>query len=87
MKQFNEYPPEQLQAARDAVAEDWRNLHRSIRESDPYADHVTVGQKDENLRLAMETADGISAGKFDHQFWAWQRINLKLTGECVALLP
>lgn len=87
MKQFNEYPPEQLQAARDAVAEDWRELHRSIRKSDDYADHVTEEQKDDNLRRALATADGISAGKFDNQFWAWQRINLKLTGECVALLP
>lgn len=87
MKQLSGYPQDELQAARNAVAEDWRRIGRAIRDCDDYADHVSDAEKDERLAKDLATADGIETGKYDHQFWAWQRITQKLTGESVALLP
>ena len=85
LKQLNEYPKEELQKARADVAKDWREIAHSVRKNDEYASHVSESKKDELLTKALNTADEIEAGKLDHQFWAWQRINQKLTGECVPL--
>lgn len=74
-----------LQAALNAVADDWaRNAH-AIRAEDAYADHVTEATKDAILTKGLEFAETIRRGE-TKGFTTWQRINAKLTGECVALL-
>lgn len=77
---------ERLQKAFTAVADDWANLGRKIRKDDHYASHVTEADKDAILERHLQVAADIRAGNI-RTFTTWQRVNLKLTGECVALLP
>lgn len=76
----------QFMAACKAVADDWRNLAHAIRREDRYASHVTEERKEENLQNMLVSADKIEAGIVDN-FTIWQRVNTKLTGECVGFLP
>ena len=76
---------QKLAEALGAVADDWAALGRAIRDADDYASHVTEAQKDENLRRDLERAKEIRKG-FVESFTIAQRLNEKLTGECVALL-
>jgi hypothetical protein len=87
MKRLSDYPTETLQAARETVADWWAANAREIRETDPYAPHVTEEQKDQLLADSLANAEKIRRGELDNNFTIWQRINLALTGECVALLP
>lgn len=84
---WKKFTPEELQAARETVADWWANNARAIRSNDAYASHVTEKQKDEILARSLETAEQCRRGELDHNFTFWQRINTELTGECVALLP
>jgi hypothetical protein len=68
------------------VAKDWRELCRAIRIEDEYAAHVTEAQKDKDLSEGLALADEIERGEIN-SFTIWQRVNLELTGECVAFLP
>lgn len=77
---------ERLTAALVSVANDWRKLAYAIRREDDYAAHVTEDVKIAALSRALERADRIEAGEIDN-FGTWQRVNMALTGECVALLP
>ena len=77
----------EMQAARDSVAQDWRENAMDIFNGDPYATHVTKEEKYKALEHGKMTAQEISDGKHDHSFWCWQRINYKLTGEVVGLFP
>lgn len=77
---------EQLQQVLNDVANDWLAITYGIRGEDHYASHVTEEQKNENFRKGLETAERIRNGK-ETGLWCLQRINTKLTGECIALLP
>lgn len=76
---------ERLQTALDAVADDWAALGHAIRREDAYASHVSEEAKDQRLARDLESADRIRRGEVK-SFAIWQRVNEKLTGECVALL-
>ena len=77
---------ERLQEALNAVADDWAANAYAIRREDAYASHVSEARKDERLARGLEAADRIRQGEIQ-SFTIWQRVNEKLTGECVALLP
>ena len=77
---------ERLQAALGAVADDWAALGHAIRREDAYASHVGEATKDQLLARDLEAAERIRQGEVA-SFTIWQRVNEKLTGECVALLP
>jgi hypothetical protein len=76
-----------LQAALETVANFWADNGRRIRTEDLYASHVTAEQKETNLRNQLARAEEIRAGIKINNFTIWQRINVELTGECVAFLP
>ena len=76
---------DKLQAALNAVADDWAALGRAIRAEDRYASHVTEETKDAALVKMLASAEAIRQGDVK-SFTIWQRVNAKLTGECVALL-
>lgn len=84
---FSRFTPEQIQAARETVANWFIENARAIRREDEYADHVTESKKDEDLNQRIEWAERLRAGLCDGNFTARQRIYYELTGECVALLP
>ena len=76
-----------LEDARREVAQDCRELAHAIRMEDAYASHVTECQKDTILADGLAQADAIERGdRSVNSFTLWQRINQKLTGECVAML-
>lgn len=77
---------ERLQDALDSVANDWRQLAYDIKRENAYTSHVTEEAKVDFLNCDLITADRIQRGE-ESGFWLWQRINSKLTGECIALLP
>lgn len=83
--QYNLNTPEYF-AACEAVAQDWREIAHGIRKEDLYALHVTEEHKAACLQRALAQADKIAAGEIK-SFAIWQRVNKKLTGECVGLLP
>ena len=84
---WNKYTPEQIQAARETVADWWANNARAIRNGDAYAPHVTEARKDEILADSLANAEKCRKGELDHNFTFWQRINTELTGECIPFLP
>jgi hypothetical protein len=61
------------------------NLALEIRAEDPYAPHVTEAEKDAILADDLALAQRIRDGEVK-SFAVWQRVNMELTGECVALL-
>lgn len=75
---------ERLQAALNAVAEDWAQMATAIRREDAYASHVTDAEKDEILERDLAFSEAIRRGEATG-FTIWQRINTALTGECVPL--
>lgn len=75
---------ERLAAALSAVADDWAEMTRAIRREDHYASHVTKARKDEAFAEGLAFAEQIRKGETTG-FTTWQRINAKLTGECIAL--
>ena len=77
---------ERLQEALSAVADDWAALGYAIRREDAYASHVSEATKVNDLERFLSEADRIRQGEVN-SFTIWQRVNEKLTGECVALLP
>jgi hypothetical protein len=78
---------QRLADAIEAVATDWENLARAIRKEDAYASHVAEQTKEENMLAMIEAANNLRADGPGMSFTFWQRINTRLTGECVALLP
>ena len=75
---------DRLKQALADVANDWRALAYAIREKDLYASHVTTEQKEQALKKDLQLADEVERGEIN-SFTMWQRVNEKLTGECVAL--
>ena len=86
MKQLKDYPREDVTAARKSVANELRALAHEIRQTDPYASHVSESDKERFLLRDLENAEQVERGELDSNFSIWQRINQKLTGETVALL-
>lgn len=76
-----------LTDALTAVANDWAANARGIRAEDRYASHVTEERKEENMQRQLEQAERIRDGLEPIGFTFWQRINTKLTGECIGFLP
>ncbi len=77
---------ERLRAAINEVADWYADNARAIRREDLYASHVTEARKEESLARGLEFAEEVRRGEACG-FSVWQRINTKLTGECIALLP
>lgn len=77
----------EVQAARETVADAHIELAHAIHQENAYADHVSEEKKRAILAASLVTAEEIRRGEHDSHFWAWQRINEVLTGDCVALLP
>lgn len=75
---------ERLNVALNAVADDWQQLAYDIRKEDRYASHVSEEKKDALLQEALHRAQEIRKGVIG-SFTIWQRVNTKLTGDCVAL--
>ena len=74
---------EKLISAIESVKKDLINLAYAIKKENCYASHVTEKQKIDILNNSLKSANNIY-NKL-HNFTIWQRINQKLTGECVAL--
>ncbi len=68
------------------VADDWADLAVKIKEENHYAPHVTEKEKEQYMLDMLNEAEAIKNGKVEN-FTIWQRVNEKLTGECVAFLP
>ena len=77
---------ERLKRALIAVGNDWEQSGYDIRKENAYASHVTDNVKEQNLQDHIRRAKEIKSGLIG-SFTVWQRVNEKLTGECVALLP
>lgn len=80
------YAGQKLAGAMKAVADDRRRSAHAIRNGS-YADHVTEDYKDKRLEADLAIADKLEAGEGWNCFASWQRLNEKLTGECVGFLP
>ena len=79
---------DKLQAACDAVASWYDNQAVKVRDENAFASHVTQAAKDDYInRFYTQTAQAIRNRENLHHFYAWQRINTELTGECVGFLP
>lgn len=77
---------ERLTAALEAVAQDWIDLAYAVREEDAYASHINQKAKDYFLAEDLKFAESIKT-EGPKSFTIWQRVNEKLTGECIAFLP
>lgn len=73
-----------LTDAINAVADDWANLSHAIRRENAYASHVPDAKKESILQEGLVYAEEIRAGEHLNNFTIWQRVNEKLTGECIA---
>lgn len=73
-----------LEDAIQAVKRDMIAIAHAIKKEDAYASHVTEEQKEQNLIKSITYADNIH-NKL-HNLSIWQKVNYKLTGECVGLL-
>lgn len=77
---------ERLKAALAAVAD--REVERAyaVHHEDLYAPHVTADKKADLLAKRLEYAEAVRCGAVRPSFALWQRINTRLTGECVGFL-
>lgn len=78
---------EELQKALNAVADDLKLNAIAVRKENPYAPHITESEKEKFLQERLDLSENVRKGLEPVGFWLWQRINEKLTGECVAFLP
>lgn len=77
---------DRLNEAVQVVADWYRDNAKAIFDEDAYASHVTTERKKELLNKGLDFAEQVRAGNITG-FSVWQRVNMELTGECVALLP
>lgn len=77
---------DRLTNALSSVADDWATLARAIRAEDAYASHVSEADKNQIMKRGLAHAEAIRSGEIGG-FTIWQRVNTKLTGQCIALLP
>lgn len=87
IKQLKDFPAEEVQKARDEVADWWARIAYLVFIENEYASHVTLAQKSHFLNRDLLFAGKIRTGELDGCFTVWQRIYVILTGECIALLP
>jgi hypothetical protein len=87
MKQLKDFTPEELQAAREHVA-DKRREHAaaSLLPDYGYASHVTDERKQYLAQRMLDYADQIQAGKQDHNLTIAQRMHYFLTGDSAPIL-
>ena len=79
---------DKTQQARIYAAKIHRDIAATCFDDDfGFASHVTQEDKQAYKEKEIEQAEEIEAGKHDHNFTVWQRMNYFLTGECPALLP
>lgn len=78
---------ERLATALNEVADDMVEIQNRIREEDEYASHVTEAEKDENLDRGLKYAEEVRQGQHLGNMTIAQRVNQKLTGESVPILP
>lgn len=76
---------ERLQAALTKVANHWLMNAVELYMSNDYPAHVTEAVKRERFSKDREFAGQIMRGEATG-FTIWQRVNIELTGECVAFL-
>lgn len=69
------------------IATEAENRAKSKRLGTSYASHVTEERKEQIYQKELILAEEIRQGEHLHCFWLWQRVNTKITGQCVALLP
>lgn len=74
-----------LRKALRATAKFYRDNAQAIYDEDCYASHVTQETKDNALAKGLAAAEEIKKGRVDSLAVA-QRLNMELTGECIALL-
>lgn len=77
---------EQLQAACEKVAQWYEANALAVRNSNSYASHVTEARKDQKLAESYDWAEKVRQGENLHNFSVWQRVNIELTGDCVAFM-
>lgn len=87
IKQLKDFPAEEVQKARDEVADWWVGNAYLVFVEDEYASHIELKQKSLILNKSLLFAGKIKTGELDGCFTVWQRIYVILTGECIALLP
>ena len=76
-----------LAAACEAVATQMEASAIKVREEDAFASHVTQSGKDDYIdRFYTQVAAKIRNMENLHNFSVWQRVNMELTGDCVAFL-
>ncbi len=78
---------DRLQAACEAVALWYEENARACLTSDDYPPHVTQQTKEDLARQRYEWAESVRKRDNLTNFSVWQRVNARLTGECVAFLP
>lgn len=77
-----------LVMALNSIADDLLERAHKIRNEDDYASHITNESKDRILNEAIEDSERIrNPNNIKYELWLFQRLNTKLTGECIALLP
>ena len=77
---------ERLQKALEEVAQDYEKLAEAIYKENAYASHVTEEVKLKERENWLKHAEEIRKGEIV-TFSDWQRLNEKLTGECVGFFP
>ena len=70
-----------------AVAGDLVLNAHAIRKEDLYASHITEDQKKSFHKDNMDYAHAVHDMTAPVTFTLWQRVNEKITGKCIALLP
>jgi len=84
---YHMYTDEKMQEARVHAAKIERRCAAECFNPDfGFADHVTQEDKQRYREKQLRMAEEIEAGKHDHNFTIWQRMNTYLTGECVPFL-
>lgn len=78
---FDNFSPDQIQAARVAAVKVNRDLIASLESGETKAN-----DPESWIKSLKACADDVEAGKYDHNFTIWQRMNFHLTGESVPFL-
>lgn len=87
VRPFSSFPSEQLRAAREQVAADWKTLALEIRADLRRKGNTPTPAYEAHLQSMENAGPDIIAGRKDGNFTIWQRIYEQLTGECVPFLP
>jgi len=88
LRQWSEFTPEQIQAAREVVADEWKRNALAIL-ADADAPDFKFSRKGARTlgEARLAEVEEIRAGKLDWTLCIQQRLYLELTGVCVPILP